>query len=320
MSRSEAVVSLVMITFFAAIQYVFLENIPADVSQFEFLSITNLIGFILTFILFFNELFRLNKRQVVQSLMLSVFLFIFNVFLLKGTSGVSATTSASVLSAYFSFVIVIQFFMTKKAPNVNHIIGVIIVLIGLGIFMKFQFSDLLNMSGLFLLLADITFAAYIVVAGKFATDTNPAILAMGQLFFNFIISTAFYFGEVSIKHTAVVLPKDPLFWGSVVFISIFIRGFYGIVQIYAQRYINAFYTSLIFSTEIVITVFMSPVLAMVFDTKGEEITAVKLAGSLVIVAGVLISDEVIFDKIESKYKAKRLKSGKEKSNGKQESN
>ena len=128
------------------------------------------------------------------------------------------------------------------------------------------------------------------------------------------------FGEVSIKHTAVVLPKDPLFWGSVVFISIFIRGFYGIVQIYAQRYINAFYTSLIFSTEIVITVFMSPVLAMVFDTKGEEITAVKLAGSLVIVAGVLISDEVIFDKIESKYKAKRLKSGKEKSNGKQESN
>ncbi|MCR5201571.1 MAG: DMT family transporter [Lachnospiraceae bacterium] len=315
MNRREAIVSLIMITYFAAIQYVFLENIPSNVSKFEFMTITNLIGFVITFILFFNELFRLDKKQILKSLILSIFLFHFNVFLLMGTKGVSATTSASVLSAYFAFVIVIQSFITRKLPKLNHVIGVIVVLLGLGLFMSFQFSDLFSTSGIWLLLTDISFAAYIVVAGKYATDTNPAILAMGQLFFNFILSLAFYIGESLINHSSFEVPKEPMFWGSVIFISIFIRGFYGIVQIYAQRYINAFYTSLIFSTEIVITVFMSPLIAMAFGTKGEEITLIKLLGSLVIVAGVLISDEAIYGRVKQLYSSKKSTEGEEEKDG-----
>ena len=74
MSKLEANISLVIITFFAAIQYVFLTGVPDTVSHFSFLCITNLIGFVITLALFFTELFRINKKQIVQSLVMSLLL------------------------------------------------------------------------------------------------------------------------------------------------------------------------------------------------------------------------------------------------------
>ena len=118
MNKLEATVSLVIITFFAAIQYIFLSALPATVSHFAFLCITNLIGFLITLAFFFGELFRLDKKQIVQSMALAGELFVFNVFLLLGSSGVSATVCACVLSAYFVF---IPLFITQNLcfPCIN---------------------------------------------------------------------------------------------------------------------------------------------------------------------------------------------------------
>ena len=85
MNKLEANVSLFVITFFAAIQYVFLKNIPSSVSHFAYLFITNLIGFILIFIVFFGELFRLDRKQIGQSFLLSLELFGYNIFMLMGS-------------------------------------------------------------------------------------------------------------------------------------------------------------------------------------------------------------------------------------------
>ena len=111
---------------------------------------------------------------------------------------------------------------------------------------------------------------------------------MGQLFFNLVFSSgAWFFQFVSGKAT-MNIPSLPSFWGSVIFISFFIRGLYGVVQIYAQRYVSAINTSLIFSSEILMTMLMSPVLARIFNTPEEEITPYKLFGGLLLVAGLLI--------------------------------
>ena len=59
---------------------------------------------------------------------------------------------------------------------------------------------------------------------------------------------------------------------------------------YAQRYVSPLNTSLIFSTEIIITMLMSPVLALLFGTQPERITALRLAGAGVMVLGILLAD------------------------------
>ncbi|MBQ8971440.1 MAG: hypothetical protein IJ073_09100, partial [Lachnospiraceae bacterium] len=100
MNKLEANLMLFFITFYAAIQYAFLAGVPEDISQFSFLFITNLVGFLIMLLFFFGELFRLDKIQVVQSLVLALELIGVNVFMLSGSAAAGAMVSASVLSAY----------------------------------------------------------------------------------------------------------------------------------------------------------------------------------------------------------------------------
>ena len=46
MNKIEANISLLAITFLATVQYIFLAGVPDDLSNFAFLSITNLISFL----------------------------------------------------------------------------------------------------------------------------------------------------------------------------------------------------------------------------------------------------------------------------------
>lgn len=294
MNKLEANISLIIITFFAAIQYVFLSGVPNTVSHFSFLCITNLIGFIITLALFFSELFRVNKKQLIQSLIMSLLLFGFNIFLLLGSSGVGATVSACVLSAYFVFIPILAFVLYRQKPSLHSMIGILIVLAGLFFMLGADISGLFNLNILYLVIADVFFALYILMADKYTQKSNPALLAMGQMFFNFLFALFFWMGESLILKTPMSIPGEPAFWGSAIFIGFFIRGLYGIVQINAQRYVSPLNTSLIFSTEIVITMIMSPVLSVLFGGVPEVITPFKVIGAFIMVIGILSADGAIW--------------------------
>lgn len=301
MNKLEANISLFIITFFAAIQYPFLSAVPDSVSHFSFLCITNLIGFLLTFILFFSELFRLDRKQVKQSLSLSVLLFGFNVFLLLGSSGVGATVSACVLSAYFVFIPLLGLLLFHQKPDKNSLAAIGIVLVGLFFMMNADVQGLLDIHILYLVIADVFFALYILFAGRFTAGSNPSILAMGQMFFNFLFALLFWIGESFLTTQPMSLPSEPAFWGSVIFVSFFIRGLYGVVQIYAQRYVSPLNTSLVFSTEIIMTMIMSPVLTLLFGTEPENITPLKILGALIMVAGILASDNAVTEPLRRRF-------------------
>lgn len=289
MNKLEANISLFIITFFAAIQYPFLQGVPDTVSHFAFLCITNLIGFLLTLAVFSSELFRVDKKQIVQSLVLSLELFGFNVFLLLGSS-VGATVSACVLSAYFVLMPVLSFLLFKVKSDRMTLCAVGVVLAGLALMMLQDPAGLKDIHFLFLVIGDVFFALYILTAGKYSAGSNPSILAMGQMLFTCLIALVFWMGESAIVKTVPSLPADSAFWGSVIFIGVFIRGLYTIVQMFAQRYVSPLNTSLIFSTEIIITMLMSPVLALLFHTQPEAITPLRMIGAIVMVAGILLAE------------------------------
>ena len=289
MNKLEANISLFIITFFAAIQYPFLQGVPDTVSHFAFLCITNLIGFLLTLAVFASELFRVDKKQIVQSLVLSLELFGFNVFLLLGSS-VGATVSACVLSAYFVLMPVLSFLLFKVKSDRMTLCAVGVVLAGLALMMLQDPAGLKDIHFLFLVIGDVFFALYILTAGKYSAGSNPSILAMGQMLFTCLIALVFWMGESAIVKTVPFLPADSAFWGSVIFIGVFIRGVYTIVQMFAQRYVSPLNTSLIFSTEIIITMLMSPVLALLFHTQPEAITPLRMIGAIVMVAGILLAE------------------------------
>ena len=290
MNRLEANVSLLIITFFAAIQYVFLAWVPESVSHFAFLCVTNLLGFLMALAFFFGELFRLDLKQVGQSFVMAGELVAFNLFLLLGASGVGPTITAAVLSAYFVLIVVLSFLLFRRRPDKASLWGSGVVLLGLFFMMDADLMGLWNKYILYLILADAAFALYIITAGHYAASSNPSILALGQMLFCFLCALLFWVGEAFLFGTPLSLPTDAEFWGSVIYTSVFIRGLYSIIQIYAQRYVSPLNTSLIFSTEIVMTLAVSPLLAHLFGTAPETITPLRIVGSAVMVMGILMTE------------------------------
>ena len=290
MNKLEANISLLIITFLGSVQYVFLAGVPESVSHFAFLCITNLVGFIIAFAFFFGELFRLDLKQIFQSMILSAELVVFNFFMLLGASGISTTITASVLSAYFVFIVIFSAVFMKTFPDKLTAAGVFTVLTGLFLMTDADINGWLNANIFYLILTDAAFALYILTIGAYASTSNPSILAMGQMFFCFIFSLICWGGESLFFGASFRLPADKEFWGAVIYVSFFIRGLYGIVQIYAQRYVTPLNTSLIFSTEIIMTMLISPLMSRLFGTPPENITAFKIAGSVLIVSGVLLTE------------------------------
>ena len=257
MNKLEANISLFFITFFALIQFVFLIWVPDSVSHFAFLSVTNLVGFFMALAFFFGELFRLDTKQVWQSVTLSA---------------------------------VIMFLLYKQVPDKGTLYGIIAVLLGLLILTGADIAELWSVSALYLMLSNAAFAFYIVSVGEYSGSSNPSIIAMGQMFFCFLFSLVFWAGDAVFFGGSFTLPTNPAFWGSVIYISFFIRGLYGIVQVYAQRYTTPLNTSLIFSTEIIMNMLTSPLIARFIGTEPEIITWPKILGGVLIVLGILMTE------------------------------
>ena len=294
MNKLEANISLFFITFFASIQYVFLIWVPDSVSHFAFLCITNLVGLFMALAFFFGELFRLDVKQVWQSVTLAAELMVFNIFLLLGVRGLGSTLTNAMLSTNFVFIAVIMFILYKHIPDKGTLYGIIAVFVGLLILAEVDVKELWSVNALYLMLSNVAFALYIVSVGEYSGTSNPSIIAMGQMFFCFLFSLVFWAGEVVFFGASFTLPKNPAFWGSVIYISFFIRGLYGIVQVYAQRYTTPLNTSLIFSTEIIMTLLTSPLIARFLGTKPEIITWPKIFGGVVIVLGICMTEPQFF--------------------------
>lgn len=290
MNKLEANLVLLSVTFFWGIQYVFLKNVPEGVSTFAFLTVTNVIGFLLVSAVFPGEYLRLTWKLVLKSMGLAVLLFCFNALLTIGVRLTEASTASFLVSAYIVFIPVILLLIRKKV-YLRNAIGVLVVLGGIFLAAGASFKGQQG-NGLFLLIgADVFFAVYMVAVEYLAGDCNPVLLSIGQMFFGSLLGLAGWLAAS--PQTFLKLPSGYRFWASVLVIAVFIRGFTTVLQVCAQRYVTALNASLIFSLEIAVTQFTALFLPAMIGGETESLTWSKLLGCICIIGGVLISDGVV---------------------------
>ena len=102
--QTMATLGLVLITILAAIQYVFLQNVPDTVSTFAFVCVTNVIGFVILGALQFRKLAAISRRTLLKGILFAAELIGFNSFLLLGSRHLDAVVISSVVSFYFVFI------------------------------------------------------------------------------------------------------------------------------------------------------------------------------------------------------------------------
>ncbi|MBQ9348241.1 MAG: SpoIIE family protein phosphatase [Oscillibacter sp.] len=289
-----ATAGLIFITFLSAIQYVFLRNVPDTVSTFAFVCVTNLIGLLILASGNVKKLFQIRGETLKKGMVFAVELTGFNVFLLIGSRHLDAVIISSAVSLYFVFITPMLLLMGKKVnffSGIATIIAIISLLLMFGVDTDTLFSSL---DVVYLILADIFFAAYVVSVSVLGADEDSAQLTLTQMAFSALLGFVGWAVEGLFLHQGFSMPQDVNFWISAIFIGVFIRAVYGLLQITCQKYVSALKASLIFSAEIIITLLTNPILCGLLGMEYTQATVFQvMGGALLIVATLMVDDTVM---------------------------
>ncbi len=289
---------LVFITFLAAIQYVFLSNVPESVSTFTFVCITNLIGMIVLAVFQPRHLRAIRKGTLRKGAFFALLLTGFNSFILLGSRNMDSVDISSVVSLYFVFITPILLLLRKK---VHFFSGIATVMAIIALVLLFGGGNgdvsFLSQNVGYLVIADIFFATYVVGVSLLGSNEDSSALTFTQLAFSVVFSLIVWGLEAFAGKTTFTLPMDRAFWISAVFIGVFIRAVYGIIQISCQKHVSAIRASLIFASEIIITILMAPWMSRIMGTPYTPATVYQIIGAVILIVATLIVDETVMGKL-----------------------
>ena len=292
-----ATIGLIFITFLAAIQYVFLRNVPDTVSTFSFVCITNLIGIVILGLARPKKLVSIPSRTLRKGVLFAVELTGFSFFLLLGSQHMDAVVTSSVVSLYFVFITPMLLLLKKKVnffSGIATVIAIIALLLMFGADTEALFS---SVDVVYLILADLFFAAYVVSVSILGDTEDSTQLTLSQMLFASIFALAGWGIESLISGRKFSLPTESSFWVSALFFGIFIRAVYGLIQITAQKHVSALKASLIFSSEIIITLLTNPIMCRLLNMEYTPATVFQVLGGLLLIAATLMVDESVMAKL-----------------------
>lgn len=287
---------LLLITVWAAMQYIFLQNIPDTVSTFCTLCITNLVGLAILGVTQLRKLKKIQKATLIKGSILAIELCCFNFFLLLGSRNMDSVVISSVASMYFVFVTPLLLLLRKKV-SFRSVVATSIAIIALILMFGGDAGSLFGSKDvIYLLIADFFFASYVVSVSLLGENENSVLLTISQMTFAVVFSFIGWIVEICLGRGQMALPSDSNFWISVIFIGVFIRALYTLIQFSCQKNVAPINASLIFSSEIIITLITNPFMCRVFHMEYTPATGYQIIGCVLFVIAVLVVDDTFMNK------------------------
>lgn len=209
--------------------------------------------------------------------------YLFSVY---GVMYTSLTNSAFLCATGVLFTPILAFIFKKHSPGKKFVFVVIFCTIGMGL-LTLGNNLTIAIGDLYCLLCAITFSVnlLIVETGVRKKKLDPLVLGIFMLgaVGVFLTIAAFVFEKPS-------LPKTPLVWGSMLFLTVFCTATAVIIQTVAQKDTTASHVGLIYTLE---PIFAS-VVAYIFA--GEVLTTRGYIGAAMMIASIFIM-EIDFSKL-----------------------
>ncbi|QAT41222.1 DMT family transporter [Clostridium sp. JN-9] len=276
--QKQADLMLFIVTLFWGASYLLIKISLDYMGEINLVALRFSIGFILSFIIFYKRILKVDFKTVKYAMILSSILFVDYIILNYGIKYSSITNAGFINSLTVIFIPVLSAVFLKQKPEKQVMLGIFLCTIGIGLLTingRFQmgFGDLMCM------LNAVLYAAHIIITGKLTKGADSVSLGVLQLGFVGLYSTIFSF----IFETPT-LPPNFKCWISVIVLSIFCTAFAFVVQTTSQQYTSASHTGLIFTLEPV----FSAVIAFFFA--GEVLTVRGYFGAVILLAGVLLGE------------------------------
>jgi drug/metabolite transporter (DMT)-like permease len=282
MTKTETNIVLFSITLCWASSYVFMKNLPDDFSSFAYLAITSGIASIIFAIVFFSRLKGFNRALMTKSFLTAVVLSITLIFEKLGVSTIPASQASFIASLNIVIVPVLLLFFRKR-PTRNNLLGIAFILAGLIFTSGVKFgAGSVDAGVLYMLAACLTTSVYTLMIDRYAKDSDPLLLGIGQMFFSTIIGFVFWFFESPTMFATIHFSK--ILVANIFLLAFFAKAYAYIMLMYSQKYANPISVTVIAATEPIITLILASLIPSTFGTS-EVFTMTKLTGAMLIAIG-----------------------------------
>lgn len=293
--------ALIFVTLVWGATFVTVQEAIKKVEPYYFLAIRFGIATIIMIIFANKKLLKVSTTSVMKGVLIGLALFSGYAFQTFGLKYTTASNTGFITGLSVVIVPVFVTIATKKLPGFISSAGIISATVGLGLLTINQSLDL-NFGDILVFFCAVSYAAHILLVGKFSPDNDPFVLATVQIATVAIIS----FAAALLKET----PPSPAdfnsqVWWAIMITAILATAFAFFVQTWTQKYTSPTHTAVIFT--------MEPVFAAIFAyyLGGESLGLKQVMGSLLILAGMLASELGSGEQQSSEQNLKSKKRGQD---------
>lgn len=223
----------------------------SDMESFNLSVFRYLIAFIVSALVLHKKLKNINKKIILSSLILGVFLASMQGFLNYGVKHTTLSNSGFLPQIGVITTPIIASIVNRKLPRAKVFLVSIICLIGIALLTikdGFKFSSETLTGDIFCLLAGVSYSVYVVATEIIVRKENVDAIQLGVMQ---LLSTGLISLVLSLIFEKPHFPSNSKIYLSVILLAIFCTALAFIIQIVAQKYTEASHVSLILSLEAV---------------------------------------------------------------------
>lgn len=285
MSKTESNILLLSITLSWSASYIFIKNLPADFSSYAYLTMTAGIAAVLMMLLFWRKLLLLNRKVCIQAFYMAGLLTL-NLLTEKWGIEFLPASNASFLSSLSIIMVPLLLLIFKVKPTPNHIVGSIIIVLGLCVTTSFKVQGFCNTGTVYMLASCLCSAVYTILADYYTKEDDPLLLSILQMVFTTVFGWILWFLEEPATFGSVHYTRNLL--SSIFVLAFFAKAYAYIALMFAQKYTNAFQVTVIASTEPILTLMLAVLLPAAYGGQ-ESLHIASVCGVIMIAIGAFVA-------------------------------
>ena len=230
-------------TIFFGMTYVLTKICLNYSTELHIISFRFLIAFIVSLIFLHKKIFPVKRREFFDSLLLGGLLFLVFITMTIGVKYTTATNASFLISLSVIFIPFFSWIFNKEKLKKNIFVVIFIALIGIILLtldknLQFHIGDILC------LICAILFTFHVILTERIVKNNNPVALSVLQFAW---VSLFSFLLQYPIEN--FVIPKNKIFWLSMVLLGVFCTTFGYIVQTIAQKNLSSTVVGFILSLE-----------------------------------------------------------------------
>ena len=285
MTQKENNIVLFSITLCWASSYIFIKDLPEDLSSYAYLTLTTGIAAILLLAIFLKRLRGIDGKTLLRSFILALLMTGDLLAEKAGLATLPSSNASFIASLNILFVPVLLLLFHQK-PSRNNVVGMVIILLGLLITSNFRLEGFYNRGTLCMLAGCVFMAFYTILAAEFTKKSDPLAIGILQIVFTAVIGFGLWFLEEPRTFATLTYSRQML--SSIFILAFFTKAYAYIMLMYSEQYASAFRVTVIASTEPVVTLGLALMIPNAFG-QTESFQPRALVGAVCIAVGAVVA-------------------------------